>query len=112
MTCDTKKNLREFTRGTTPVGVFRCLGVDLSGWSVFVTLRQGAYELTVTDVTVEVVEWGSLVRYQLSQEDTLGFREGEVKAQVRAYKDGEAIASRKSYVDIAGVLLDGVISGV
>lgn len=111
MACDRRQAFDEFARGTTPVGVFRCKNVDLSGWRVFVTFEQGAYELTKDDVTVEVVEWGSLVRCKLSQEDTLGFREGEVKAQVRAYRDGEAIASRKTYVSVAGVLLDGVISG-
>ena len=109
MTCETKKNLREFTRGTTPQSVLRCKGVDLSGWDVFVTFEQGAHELTVTDVDVEVVEWGSIVRFTLTQEDTLGFREGTGKVQVRAVRGREAIASRKSYVDVAGVLLDGVI---
>lgn len=110
MGCDSRQSFNEFARGTTPTCVLRCKGVDLSGWSVFVTLEQGAYEVTVSDVEVEVEEWGSLVRCRLSQDETLGFREGEVKAQVRAFKDGEAIASRKTYVGVAGVLLDGVIS--
>lgn len=112
MACDRRQAFGEFARGTTPTCVIRCKGVDLGGWSVFVTLEQGSYELTKDDVTVEVNEWGSLVRCQLSQDETLGFREGEVKAQVRAYRDGEAIASRKTYVSVAGVLLDGVISDV
>lgn len=110
MTCETGKNLREFTRGTTPQSALICKNVDLSGWEVYVTFEQGDHELTVTDVDVEVVEGGSIVRFVLSQEETLGFKEGTGKVQVRAYKEGEAIASRKSYVDIAGVLLDGVIS--
>ena len=109
MTCETAKNLREFTRGTTPQSALRCKGVDLSGWDVYVTFEQGTHELTVTDVEVEVVEGGSIVRFELSQEDTLGFKEGTGKVQVRAFKDGRAIASRKSYIDVAGVLLDGVI---
>ena len=110
MGCDKRQNLDEFARGTTPEGVLRCKGIDLSGWSVFVTFEQGAHELTVNDVEVEPAEWGSLVRYQLTQEDTLGFKEGFVNVQVRAVKDGKAIASYKSQVNVLGVLLDGVIS--
>ena len=109
VTCGAKKNLREFTRGTTPQSALMCKGIDLTGWSVFVTFEQGTHELTVTDVEVEVVEWGSIVRFTLTQEDTLGFKEGTGKVQVRAVKDGKAIASRKNFIDIGGVLLDGVI---
>ena len=109
MTCETVKNLREFTRGTTPQSALRCKGVDLTDWDVFVTFEQGDHELTVTDVEVETVEGGSIVRFTLTQEDTLGFKEGTGKVQVRAVKDGKAIASRKNFVDIGGVLLDGVI---
>ena len=110
MACDEGVRLDEFARGTTPEGVLRCKGVDLSGWRVFVTFEQGAHELTVDDVTVEPAEWGSLVRYVLSQEDTLGFKEGYVSVQVRAVKGARAIASYKSQVNVLGVLMDGVIS--
>lgn len=109
MTCETARNLREFTRGTTPQSALRCKRVDLTGWSVFVTFEQDGHELTVTDVEVEVVDGGSIVRFTLTQEDTLGFKEGTGKVQVRACKDGKAIASRKNFIDIGGVLLDGVI---
>ena len=95
-------------RGTTPTALFRC-NLDLTGWDVFVTFEQTGVELTKTDATVQSEDGGCTVMVKLSQNDTLNFKVGDAQAQIRAYRNGKAVASSVFYFQVQDVLMDGVI---
>ena len=100
-------------RGTTPTVAMSC-DVDLTGWNVYLTFAQEWHVLTVTDVHVTPVQEdgkvvGCVVSAVLSQDDTLGFRAGDMQVQVRACKDGMAIASQIVRADVKDVIFEEVI---
>lgn len=99
-------------RGTTPTFNIEC-DVDLTGYTIFVTLEQGNRELTLTP-ECETTEDGCVLSVTLTQEQTLVFDDrGTASMQVRAIDQaGLAIASNIMTVDIGKILLDGVIEYV
>lgn len=96
-------------RGTTPTFEVDC-DVDLTGYTIFLTLEQGTNEITLTP-DCEATQDGCKLFVTLTQEQTLSFR-GDMKAsmQIRAVdQSGLAIASNIMTVDIGRILLEGVI---
>lgn len=112
-------------RGTTPAIVLT-VDTDLTGFSVFVTIRSG-YTENIPDIlkcnsknreeitigndrlTVEVEEGISTVAFSLTQEETLALVPGKAEIQVRAIHNGTAIATDIASVDVGRILLEGVI---
>lgn len=104
-------------RGTTPPFRLIFKNIDLTGWDVYITFEQYGKtelenELTVSGKDLQVVSTGAEsceVFLTLTQEQTLSFNEGRVDVQMRAFKDGAAVASKKKNVSMKDILLDGVI---
>lgn len=105
-------------RGTTPPFKLVFNSIDLTGWSVYITFEQKRkqtpepFEFTIMPDELEVISTGDNscnVIFSLTQEQTLDFGEGSVEIQMRAYKDGAAIAGKKKSFSVKDILLDGVI---
>ena len=99
-------------RGSTPTNVFTC-NLDLTGATVFVTYSQRGLNLvekTGDDLTITATQTGCTVSLELSQEDTLKFRSGNVMVQIRyVMSDGSADASNIIQTTADAILKDGVI---
>lgn len=97
-------------RGTTPTFTFD-VDLDLTGWDYYVTFEQGSREITRKDAEViPANEGGCQMLVRLTQEETLAFKAGvKGKAQIRACKDGDAVASTVFEFPVHDVLLDGEI---
>ena len=102
-------------RGTTPTITLRVKGTAFENSTLYVTLEQGAFELTKTgnDVLVTPTEDGSTVGIYLSQEETLQFVKGTAKIQIRWINSiGKARATKIKNIEIDPILLEGVIEYV
>ena len=99
-------------RGTTPL-ITLTVPMDLRGWSVYITLKNGVKQLTFENdmVSVDYADGISTLRFVLTQEQTLSFKVGECEIQLRAAKDGSAVASSIGTVKIERIIMDGVIDG-
>ncbi len=95
-------------RGTTPTFTYD-VDADLTGWDVYATFEQEGVEITRKPVDMEPTEGGSTCSVELTQEDTLLFHEGRAKTQLRAIKDGVAVASTIFSFDVGEILLNGQI---
>ena len=97
-------------RGTTPA-ITLTVDADLTGWAVYVTLRNKCHSLTIENdrLTIEAEEGISTVAFALTQEETLAFSVGSCEVQVRAIHNGTAIATDIASVDVGRILLEGVI---
>lgn len=98
-------------RGTTPTFTFE-VDVDLTGWDVYVSFKQGTKD-PITRKQPEIVpanDGGCICSVELTQAETLEFKAGkQASAQLRAYKDGEAVASTIFEFGVGEILLDGEI---
>ena len=97
-------------RGTTPT-ITLTVDADLTGHAVYVTLRAPHREpLTLENdrLTQTVIEGITTLEFTLTQEETLSFC-GPCEVQVRAIKNGVAIATNIGTVDVNRILLEGVI---
>ena len=100
-------------RGTTPTIKLKTK-FDLRGWNLYIMLKQGLISYTFENDDVEVVfeDGECMVSFMLSQEQTLSFNEnGKVEIQLRAAKDGSAVASKIVSIDVYRILMGGVIDG-
>lgn len=95
-------------RGTTPTFAFE-VDVDLTGWDVYVTFEQRKAEITRREPQIAPTETGCTCSVELTQAETLRFREGRAEVQLRAVKDGIAVASDVFAFDVGRILLDGEI---
>lgn len=80
-------------RGTTPDYILEIENVDLSDKTVYVTIAQGNLKITKTGDALEIVrtEGGTTISFRMSQEDTLGLKEGIAFVQVK-FIDAAGIA--------------------
>lgn len=111
-----------FPRGTTPPLEFEVEQTDLTGWTVYLTftapLAFTASNVTVTktgeDLSIEYdpETASTIVTTTLTQADTLALPTGTCEAQLRAVKDGEAIATEVVAVQVTRILMEGVIPPV
>ena len=97
-------------RGTTPT-ITLTLDCDLTGHTVYVTLQDGGEQLTLGNdrLTLDVADGVTTISFTLSQEETLAMPESTAEVQVRAIKDGVAVASTIGRVAVSRILLEGVI---
>lgn len=98
-------------RGTTPTLTCKIDGADLTDCHIFITLRQGGYELDIEDPEVVATETGCTITVILTQEQTLKFKAGIVEVQIRwITSDGTALATNIQEVEVYKILKQGVIN--
>lgn len=99
-------------RGTTPTLRIKVEGIEVNLLtSIFLTIKQGKYELTKTeaDITKNVQE--NRLDVELTQEETLAFNDGNVNIQLRSILANEkVVASNIQTVPINHILRDGEIT--
>lgn len=101
-------------RGTTPTEVFTVNNpeaIDLAQCSqIWATITDNSGKDYTWDSERLVVD-GNTISLELTQEETLRFKVGAARAQLRfLYSDGTAFASRPCPLRIEDVRKDGVIS--
>ncbi len=98
-------------RGTTPTFTIDCPDIDLTNYTVYVTIKQGTHELTLTPECT-ATEDGCVLTVRLTQEQTLAFAASrDAEMQVRAVDAaGNAPASDIMHVDVNRILREGVIT--
>ena len=103
-------------RGTTPTYTLT-VDTDLTGWTCYVTLKGLGKKLdlegdrlTLATVTpVDGQQTVTTITFGLTQKETLAFKEGKAEVQVRAIKDGTAIATDIAPLTVGRILRDGEI---
>jgi len=103
-------------RGTTPT-ITLTVDKDVSTWTLYATFRSGMHNVTLENdrMTVELEpkteteEAKTLITVTLTQEETLSLGVGNAEVQVRAIKDGTAIATDIKNIDVGRIIKDGVI---
>lgn len=97
-------------RGTTPAIVLT-VDMDITSYTVYVTLKNRSNELTLSNdsVVMEYDDGKTTITFALTQEQTLKFGTGTCEVQVRAIHDGTAIATDIKTMDVNRILKEGVI---
>lgn len=104
--------MAQITRGTTP-RIEVDVDTDLSDYTCYLSIgKAGEDMLTVSTTECEVVGDKSIVRFDLSQEDTLKLPKGNLKMQVRSVKDSHAIATEMMPITVLDVIHEGVVEDV
>lgn len=99
------------SRGTTPI-VPLTVDADISDWTIYVTFESGSNEITLENdrITCTYEDSKTKILCPLTQEETLKLN-GVCEIQVRAIKDGTAVATEPPVtVDVGRILLEGVIN--
>ena len=96
------------TRGTTPTIRITVKDIEsLDGNDVYVTIKQGCVNLTIEGDDLTIDE--NTIEFTLTQEQTLMFRQGPAKIQVRGKHGDTAWASQVVTANnINPILRDGV----
>lgn len=106
--------MASITRGTTPEITCTVAGIDLTGYSCYLTIgrREKSPWLTAdnTQMTLELVGEDSKLTYRLTQEQTLACGTGSAMIQLRCIKDGLAVASGIGEIEVDGIIKDGEIT--
>ena len=102
-------------RGTTPTIQVE-VPLDISDYGVHLAFKQGKDLVVKTgdELVIEVSEGSTLISASLTQEETLKFASGKkVEVQVRAVRDGGAIAMATTIgdIDVGRILQEGVLDG-
>lgn len=100
-------------RGTTPTISLAVQGCDLTGCTIYATLKQGTTIITKTgnDLTVLPATDHTGVTFDLTQTDTLKLKPGKAAVQIRWIdSNGIALATDISEIDVTPILLEGEIS--
>ena len=99
-------------RGTTPTITLE-LDADLSDWVVYVTMKGigGTVEISGDRLEYGESDGGYTVTYGLTQRETLKLKPGKCEVQIRAVKDGTAVATDIAKLDVGRILKEGVING-
>lgn len=101
--------MAQWRRGSTPTNIFN-VNVDLRGSRLYITYAQNGkiiVEKTNENITVEERK----VTTRLTQEETLRFKTGPVRVQIRYVKvDGTADASNIIETKAEEILKDGEIT--
>ena len=99
-------------RGTTPT-ITMTVDADLTDWTVYTSIRGKCKcgVVTFDDSRLTKAYDGELTTMMLTltQEETLALDVGMVEFQLRAIKDGTAIATTIEKVPVGQILQDGVI---
>ena len=101
--------MAQWRRGSTPLNIFN-VNVDLRDATIYITYKQAGktiIEKTGSDIEVEENQ----ITTRLTQEETLRFKTGPVKIQIRYVKqDGTADASNIIETRAEEILKDGEIT--
>ena len=100
-------------RGTTPTYTLAVAGYDLRDMTVYVTLQQDTrtpLTLTNEDLSIDFKEGSSILRFTLSQHQTLSLQKGIVHVQARFIDEyGTAYATSIEILQVLPILLEGEI---
>lgn len=96
-------------RGTTPT-IKRTYPEDLTGATATFCFWQDVESPLTLTPEIEATDNGCLLSVTLTQEQTLAFETGALYLQIRAVKDGEAVASKVWRYFVADVMPDGEIT--
>lgn len=96
-------------RGTTPT-LTLTVDADIVGWTVYASFRTNGMVFTFENDRLQMTSEDDVttILLTLTQEETLAMR-GSAEVQIRAIKDGTAIATDIQRVDVGRILKDGVI---
>ena len=95
-------------RGSTPTNIF-CVNVDLRGAMVYITYKQNG-EIIVEKSGDDIAIEETYVSTKLTQEETLRFKDGVVRIQIRYVREsGQADASNILETRAEEILKDGEI---
>lgn len=95
-------------RGTTCM-LKLCTEYDWSGYVIWVTIEQKDYEATFKDDRVILSESGMDVYLELTQEETLKFKQGSAKVQIKGKKDDRVIGTDTTTIKIHDILNEEVM---
>lgn len=97
-------------RGTTPT-LTLTVDADISDWTKYVTFRANCRIVTIEDDRLEATYADNMttITLTLTQEETLALNVGACEVQVRAIKNGTAVATDIAKVDVGRILKEGVI---
>lgn len=93
-------------RGTTPT-IKRTYPEDLTGATATFCFWQDVESPLTLTPEIEATDNGCILSVTLTQEQTLAFEPGALYLQIRAVKDGEAVASKVWRYFVADVMPDG-----
>ena len=98
-------------RGTTPT-ITLIVDADITSYSVYVTFQKGAKTITLENerLTMSYANGVTTIALTLTQAETLQLTAGVCDVQIRAIKDGTAIATDIKQIDVGKILLEGAIS--
>lgn len=96
-------------RGTTPT-LTLTVDADIVGWTVYASFRTNGKVFTFENDRLQMTSEDGVttILLTLTQEETLAMY-GSAEVQIRAIKDGTAIATDIQRVDVGRILKDGVI---
>ena len=96
-------------RGTTPT-LTLTVDADIVGWTVYASFRTNGKVFTFENDRLQMTSEDDVttILLTLTQEETLAMH-GSAEVQIRAIKDGTAIATDIQRVDVGRILKDGVI---
>lgn len=96
-------------RGTTPT-LTLTVDADIVGWTVYASFRTNGKVYTFENDRLQMTSEDDVttILLTLTQEETLAMH-GSAEVQIRAIKDGTAIATDIQRVDVGRILKDGVI---
>ena len=97
-------------QGTTPTETIT-VDADLRDWTCYVTIKNGQSKLTIGSDRL-ALEYGankSTITFTLTQQETLSLPSGTAKVQLRAVRNGTAIATDIQSIKVLPVLQEGVI---
>ena len=96
-------------RGTTPT-LTLTVDADISDWTVYASFKTNGEVFTFENDRLQMTAEDDVttILLTLTQEETLAMQ-GSAEVQVRAIKNGTAIATDIQRVDVGRILKDGVI---
>ena len=96
-------------RGTTPT-LTLTVDADIVGWTVYASFRTNGKVFTFENDRLQMTSEDDVttILLTLTQEETLAMH-GSAEVQIRAIKDGTAIATDIQRVDVGRILKEGVI---
>lgn len=96
-------------RGTTPT-LPLTVDADIVGWTIYASFRTNGKVYTFENDRLQMTAEDDVttILLTLTQEETLAMH-GSAEVQIRAIKDGTAIATDIQRVDVGRILKDGVI---
>lgn len=106
--------MASITRGTTPQVTCNVSGIDLTQFACYVSIGSTNHpKVTISGDAVSVSYDGtdSAVTFTMTQAQTLALHEGQTSVQLRAVKNGHAVASGEVRCDVLPIILDGEIDG-